>query len=118
MDNLAMVLRGENQEPAIMKHLTELGLADSCKKSVSRLSGGMKRRVAIARAMLAPSELVIMDEPFKGLDENTRKMTVSYVKAHLDGRMLLLVTHDREDIEEFGACLWELRDGKLEMKPV
>lgn len=115
MDNLAMVLRGKNQELAIMKHLAELGIADSCKKSVSRLSGGMKRRVAIARAMLAPSDLVIMDEPFKGLDENTRKMTVSYVKAHLDGRMLVLVTHDREDVEAFAACLWELRDGKLKV---
>ena len=63
------------------------------------LSGGMKRRVAIARAILADSELMIMDEPFKGLDEGTRRKTIDFVLQETEDRTLIVITHSPEEAE-------------------
>ncbi len=67
----------------IEKHLTDLGLADSMYKPVIKLSGGMKRRVAIARAILYDPELIILDEAFKGLDAATKKLAMDYLLKHV-----------------------------------
>ncbi len=88
----AVCARGSRQEAA--RQLSALGLAGSLHAPVRTLSGGMKRRVAIARAVLAPGELLILDEPFTGLDRDTKAVVLDYLKAHIQGRTLLLVTHD------------------------
>lgn len=88
----AVCARGSRQEAA--RQLSALGLAGSLHAPVRTLSGGMKRRVAIARAVLAPGELLILDEPFTGLDRDTKAVVLDYLKAHTQGRTLLLVTHD------------------------
>ena len=96
LTNAALVCpRTARQEAA--RHLTALGLKDSLSLPVRALSGGMKRRVAIARAVLAPGELVILDEPFTGLDQGTKEIVLDYLKEHTQGRTLLLVTHAPEE---------------------
>ena len=65
--------------------------------SVNQLSGGMKRRCAVLRAMLSGAELIIMDEPFAGLDEQNRERTAAYILENLNGRTLLVTTHRAED---------------------
>lgn len=94
--------RGVSREE-IAEALTELGLEGDIKTPVRELSGGMKRRVAIARTMLAEGELVIMDEPFRGLDGENRRRAAEFVLRRLDGRTLIAVTHDEEDIALLGA---------------
>ena len=69
---------------AIIKHLLP---EDSLKKPVSEFSGGMKRRVAILRAILAPSEIILMDEPFTGLDEPV----ITFLEE--DGEILRFLDH-------------------------
>ena len=64
---------------------------------VAELSGGQRRRVEIARALLCPGVAVILDEPFTGLDAAARDATTKVVLDLLDGRMLLLATHDAVD---------------------
>lgn len=64
---------------------------------VAELSGGQRRRVEIARALLCPGGAVILDEPFTGLDVVARDATAEVVLDLLDGRMLLLATHDAAD---------------------
>ena len=93
LSNLAAVCHHGDKQ-VMTDHLTELGLGDSLHKPVRTLSGGMKRRVAIARAVLAPGELVILDEPFTGLDKDTKEVVLSYLKRHTLGRTLIIVTHD------------------------
>lgn len=92
----------------ILSHLFELGLADELKRPVRKLSGGMKRRVALIRAVLAPSETLLLDEPFKGLDEDTAKTAAAYLLRHQNGRTVLLVTHEKEDAERLGASVIDL----------
>ena len=64
---------------------------------VAELSGGQRRRVEIARALLCPGGAVILDEPFTGLDTAARDACAEVVLDLLDGRMLLLATHDAAD---------------------
>lgn len=72
-------------------------------KKVSELSGGMRRRCAILRAVLSDSDILIMDEPFAGLDDENRKKTADYILGRLNGRTLIAATHNAKDIELLGA---------------
>ncbi|MED9952241.1 MAG: ATP-binding cassette domain-containing protein, partial [Collinsella sp.] len=65
----------------------------------TELSGGQRRRVEIARALLCPGDAVILDEPFTGLDAAARDATAVAVLDLLDGHMLLLATHDAADAQ-------------------
>ena len=81
LSNAAVVCpKGDRQEAP--RHLTALGLADSLSLPVRALSGGMKRRVSIARAVLAPGPLLVLDEPFTGLDRTTKAAVLDYLKRY------------------------------------
>lgn len=69
---------------------------------VAELSGGQRRRVEIARALLCPGGAVILDEPFTSLDTAARDATAEAVLDLLDGRTLLLATHDVADAQALG----------------
>ena len=93
LSNVTAVCPRERRSEAA-QHLIALGLGESLHAPVRTLSGGMKRRVAVARAVLAPGEILILDEPVTGLDQDTKAAVLEYLKAHTQGRTLLLVTHD------------------------
>ncbi len=89
----------------IEAQLEKVGLGDSLYRPIKELSGGMKRRVAIVRALMAEGDLVIMDEPFKGLDDSTKLMVAEYVKEQIKGRTAIMVTHDESEVELMGGRL-------------
>lgn len=66
---------------------------DTLEKPCETLSGGMKRRVALVRAMEAESALVLLDEPFTGMDAQTRARAESYIRARQNNRTLIIATH-------------------------
>ena len=106
---LRCVLKKEpEREARIDEALAALGLAEVSNQIVSEFSGGMRRRVALARALLFPSPLVLMDEPFKGLDDATRARAVEFSLPLLAGRTTLLVTHDPRDVADFVGALLRL----------
>lgn len=72
---------------------------DCLTKPVKELSGGMRRRVALLRAVLSDSGMLVLDEPFTGLDEENRVRCASYILKNLKGRTLLATTHLEEDVE-------------------
>lgn len=78
-------------------------------KPAASLSGGQKRRVALVRALLAESDMVVLDEAFKGLDSDTRLTAYQFVKNRLAGRTLLLITHDPEEAAYFTATTIQLQ---------
>lgn len=77
-------------------------------KPVRELSGGMRRRCAILRAMLSDSDIIMMDEPFTGLDEENRRKSAAYILERLEGRTLLAATHRNGDVELLHAMRVEL----------
>ena len=90
--------------------LLELGIEEeSLPLPVRAYSGGMKRRAAIARALLAQYDLLLLDEPYKGLDEDTRQQVQTIVERMTAGKTVLMVTHDPEDAA--GHRLIELKNG-------
>lgn len=77
---------------------------ESLDKPCGQLSGGMQRRVAIVRAMAADSDMVLLDEPFSGLDEENRRKTAAYIRENLNGRVLIMATHHPEEIAMVQPC--------------
>ncbi len=78
--------------------LEELGLKDELSSLVEDLSGGMARRVAIARSLCLDADIYIMDEPFTGLDEETRRQVLDVIQKYTNknGKLLIMITHDKE----------------------
>lgn len=103
--NIFLVCRKDFTEDYIHKNLNKIGLTDYEKKPVSSLSGGMRRRVAIVRALLAEYDVLIMDEPFKGLDFELKKQVIGYVKKMTEGKTVIIITHDKDEIEMLKADL-------------
>ena len=109
LDNVAMVMRGRKKRDLIREHLAAVGLADASEKPVRLLSGGMRRRVALVRSILADSDMILLDEPFKGLDENARRMVIDYFTERTRGKTTLVVTHDPEEAEMLRANMLYLQ---------
>lgn len=86
-----------------LKHLTALKLADAANKYPRELSGGMCRRVAIARALSARYNVLILDEPFSGLDRENTENAAAYILKCLENRTLVAVTHSYEEARLLGA---------------
>ena len=95
--NLRFALGAAYDAPSARALLAELGLELSDGKPVREYSGGMKRRLALARALLAPGELLLLDEPFTGLDEENRERAAACIRRCAAGRIVLLVTHELPD---------------------
>lgn len=108
MANLKLVCKKGIDEQQLRQGMIDLGLSDAFHKPARDLSGGMRRRVAILRALLAESECIIMDEPFKGLDEETKEMTIAYVRRHVEDKTLIVITHDSKEAELLGADIVNL----------
>ena len=67
------------------------------------LSGGQRRRVELVRAFAAPAELVLLDEPFTGLDAQAHRQALAFISRHRAGRAIVLATHDPADATALGA---------------
>lgn len=87
--------------PDAKRLLARFGLARSADAYPAELSGGMAQRVALCRALAAPSELLLLDEPFRGLDTVTKRTVILLVQEFTQGKTLLLVTHDKEEAASF-----------------
>ena len=69
---------------------------DALDQPVRTLSGGMRRRVALARALAAEGDVLVLDEPFAGLDAQTERQAAQVIAAQRAGRTLVLVSHGSE----------------------
>ena len=80
-------------EDKITSELTKLIAQDEIHKKISELSGGTARRVEIVRAVLAPSDVLIMDEPLTGLDDENAARAVSYIRDSIGERIFITSSH-------------------------
>lgn len=102
VENIRLVTPGLDAG-SVVQEMDRLGLGDCCAQPVSQLSGGMRRRVSILRALLAAYDVLCLDEPFKGLDDARKEQTLAYVKQKAAGRTVLFVTHDEKEALALGA---------------
>ena len=105
LGNINAVLDSRDDKLALM-WLERMGLSDSSNLLPSEMSGGMRRRLAIARAMAFGGDFMLLDEPFAGLDEVTREHIYPYIFDKNDkSRLTVLVTHDRHEAEHIADRL-------------
>jgi len=116
--NIEFVLKSTltplESKPIIEKYLELVKLTEAKDKYPEQLSGGMKRRVAVARAFAYRSDLLIMDEPFKGLDDKLKKEIVDeFLRIYnQDKRTVILVTHDMDEAVFLGDTIIDLNCNK------
>lgn len=99
LDNILLVAPGSDA----CALLAELGLAEVAGRPADMLSGGQRRRLELARALAAPAQLTLLDEPFTGLDEGARDLALTFLDRHRGDRAIVLSTHDPRDAERLGA---------------
>lgn len=123
-DNVAFVLRGRMERPrarsAAEEALASVGLSASMDAKPGALSGGMRRRVALARAFAYPSDAILLDEPFSSLDLKTRIAVMDLfvdLRAR-DGRSAVVVTHDVREAIYLGDRIATLSDKPARVRDV
>jgi glycine betaine/proline transport system ATP-binding protein len=120
LDNAAygLKVRGvskEEREERAKKALETVGLADWLHRYPSNLSGGMRQRVGLARALATDSEILLMDEPFSALDPMIRR-SMQDLLIHLQGELkktIVFVTHDLNEAMRLGDRIMVMRDGGI-----
>lgn len=113
-ENLEFVLEGQIEsqdlEELIAFYINKVGLNDFVHAYPNELSGGMKQRVSLARAFSMPHDLLLMDEPFQGLDEQLKDqlMTLLETLIAIDKKTVIMVTHDINEAKRLGDTIIEL----------
>ena len=111
VDNIRLTAPKLSRDAAL-REMAAMGLTDCENQPARELSGGMRRRVAILRALLCGADVIALDEPFKGLDEATRARVIAETKRLCRGKTVLLVTHEAAEAERMGAKIVGLLDSK------
>lgn len=108
--NLKMVCKGQKISKEMLGEMLEnVGMDKALLHApVSSLSGGMKRRVAILRALLCDSAILFLDEPTTGLDEDNKKAVAAYIRQKAQNKTVLWVTHDRTEAQSVADKIIEL----------
>ena len=105
LQNVTLVLPGSEKQykEQIEDDFQQLGMdAAALALPAARLSGGQKRRTALLRALWAPSDTLLLDEPFTGMDPDTLAAAAALLRARCGTEPVLLATHDREAIRLLG----------------
>ena len=111
LQNVTLVLPGSEKQykEQIGADFQQLGMeAAALALPAARLSGGQKRRTALLRALWAPSDTLLLDEPFTGMDPDTLAAAAALLRTRCGTEPVLLATHDREAIRLLGWPVIEL----------
>ena len=113
-ENVNAVLSDRAQTmPTALRWLEQMELSDASKLYPGELSGGMQQRVSLARALAAEPELLILDEPFKGLDAELYRRVLHLTGEAMQGAALLLATHSEEEARALGCRILRWQDGRF-----
>lgn len=107
-------LKKQIQEREIIRTMKQVGLDPELKKPVVRYSLGMRQRLGIAQAIMEDPRLLVLDEPFNGLDRNgTREIREILLDQKKRGKTILLASHNREDIRILCDRVFEMDGGVM-----
>lgn len=112
--NYMASLKGIHDKKAVNEVLEQVEMLEFSKRTIKQLSGGMKRRVGIAQALIGNPQILVVDEPTAGLDPEERVRFRGVLSRYArDGRTVLLSTHIVEDVHQLCGELAVLRKGRL-----
>lgn len=108
---LARNISGKKEK--ILKALDDVGILEHKRKKINKLSGGEQQRCAIARAVVAETDVILADEPTGSLDEQTSSEIMALLKElHKKGKTIIIVTHDKDIANQCERCI-TIKDGKI-----
>lgn len=110
VENVALVMPARTSRAAVRALLEEVLPASCMDQPVMELSGGMRRRVSLVRAVAYPGDLAILDEPFTGLDNMSRLKVIDFILRHKGARTFLVATHGEDDARYLGASRMNLAE--------
>lgn len=113
--NIALIGNAPDKE-RVCHALNELGIREPVRKPVREFSGGMKRRVAWLRALLAPWEVLVLDEPFTGLDAERTRQMLAQLKERSGQGAIVVVTHNTSEIPNLYEYFPEIKELTLEKR--
>jgi thiamine transport system ATP-binding protein len=113
--NIILGVKGETNKQEVYKILKLVGLEGYENKIAKTLSGGQQQRVALARSLLRNKPILLLDEPFTGLDFDTRMLMLKLVKDITRAKKLytIMVTHEISDCDKIADRVYEVKNGKL-----
>ena len=113
---LVLILNGltkKEARPKVLELIKKVNLEKFTKTKVSKLSGGQKQRVAIARALAKDVPVIIADEPTGNLDKRSAESIVKLLKELSKDKLVIIVTHNYEQISEYATRKITMHDGKI-----
>lgn len=113
---LVMLLNGYKKKQVkqkVLDMIEKVGLTEFKNTKVSKLSGGQKQRVAIARAMIKETPIIVADEPTGNLDSASSKDVIELLKKVAKDRLVIVVTHNIEQVEEYATRIIKMHDGRI-----
>lgn len=114
LENLNIVMGDSGKTlGAASEMLERLGLEAAAKKYPHELSGGMQQRLSIGRALCHNGDILLLDEPLKGLDSALRASVTELINERSAGKIVVLATHDEAEIDAFADLIYTYADGKF-----
>lgn len=116
LKNLCLLAEIRNiiTEDTVKSVMINVGLDPLLKKKVSKYSMGMRQRLGIAQAIMESPDLLMLDEPFNGLDKKgVREMRSVCLSLRDEGKIILLSSHNQQDIDELCDAVYEIDEGQL-----
>lgn len=111
LENINAVLSDSpSTMPEARKWLEAVGLGEAADKRPEELSGGMRQRLSIARALAYGGEVLLLDEPLKGMDADTEDSVKALILREAEGKTLILVTHNEAEARAFADSIYLYRD--------
>ncbi len=108
-ENVVAVLHDkQNAQEIAAKWLLAVGLAEDANKFPVELSGGMAQRAALARALAYGGDLLLLDEPFSAVDNNTKALLLDLIRDYAKEHAVVLVTHSAEEAKQLNARIVQL----------
>ncbi|MEG1972348.1 MAG: ATP-binding cassette domain-containing protein [Oscillospiraceae bacterium] len=108
--NIKMVLNKERSSFSLEKELLSVGLDVLPSQIVSSLSGGMKQRIAVIRALIVNPDIIVLDEALSGLDEESAKLTIKYIEEKTKNKILIAVTHNVDFYKGLNPHIIDFKD--------
>jgi ABC-type nitrate/sulfonate/bicarbonate transport system ATPase subunit len=104
-ENLNLIFKDQNR---VLVWLDRMKLKSYANQYPHQLSGGMKRRVALARALAFDCDLLLLDEPFQGMDDDLKNQLYPWIKREGKKKPVVLVTHDRNELDALCDRTWRV----------
>lgn len=105
--------KGNELMKEVDRKIEEVGLTEKANSFSTDLSGGMKRKLSVAIALLGNSKVVFLDEPTSGMDPYSRRATWELLQNNRHGRIMVLTTHFMDEADLLGDRIAIMADGKL-----